>query len=293
MPKIKNILFPVDFSERACGAAPFVAAFMNRFGAKATLLHVVEPMPYVGYADGGPMMGGAPMAVDLEALQAEAQVYLAQSLLKEFEKLPVKRVVEIGNAAETIIRFAESDASDLIMMPTHGYGPFRSLLLGSVASKVLHDAWCPVWTATHTKAPPAKNHLPCGSVLCAVDGSDNSLSVLQWAADFAKQAGALMRVLHVIPGPGEWINRTLDIDLEKELRRRARTMIEKLQVAAGIDVPICINVGELATTIEDEVKAHETDALIIGRGALHKKLGRLRAHSYQIIRTAPCPVISV
>lgn len=30
------------------------------------------------------------------------------------------------------------------MMPTHGYGLFRSLLIGSVTAKVLHDAKCPI-----------------------------------------------------------------------------------------------------------------------------------------------------
>ncbi len=40
-------------------------------------------------------------------------------------------------------------------MPTHGYGPFRRFILGSVTAKVLHDADCPVWTGVHLEeAPP-------------------------------------------------------------------------------------------------------------------------------------------
>jgi hypothetical protein len=34
----------------------------------------------------------------------------------------------------------------MILMPTHGYGPFRQMLLGSVTAKVLHDSKCPVLT---------------------------------------------------------------------------------------------------------------------------------------------------
>ena len=56
---------------------------------------------------------------------------------------------------------------------------------------------------------------------------------------------------------------------------------------------IGIGVGDIAATIKKEAIGHGADALIIGRGILHETLGRLRAHSYQIIRTAPCPVISV
>jgi nucleotide-binding universal stress UspA family protein len=287
MPQIKNILFPVDFSDRTCSASSFVVSFMKRFSAKATLLHVVEPVPYAAYAV------ETPMVVDLEALQSDAQEYLERSLIREFEGLPVKRVVEVGEAAEVITRFAESDNSDLIMMPTHGYGPFRRFLLGSVASKVLHDARCPVWTAAHAEEPPLKQHVSCRSVLCAVDGSDNSLSVLQWASEFAKDAEATLRLVHVIPGPGEWLGRTVDVDFEGELRKQARTMIEKLANSAGIDAPICIGVGDIGPTIKKEAVGHGADLVIIGRGTLHEKLGRLRAHSYQIVRTAPCPVISV
>ena len=46
-------------------------------------------------------------------------------------------------------KWAKANQIDLIMMPTHGYGRFRALLLGSVTAKVLHDADCPVWTAVH------------------------------------------------------------------------------------------------------------------------------------------------
>jgi nucleotide-binding universal stress UspA family protein len=287
MPQIKNILFPVDFSERTCSASSFVVALMKRFKAKATLLHVVEPVPYTAYAD------EIPLALDLDTLQGDAQAYLEHSLIKEFENLPVKRVVEIGGAAEVITQYADRDNADLIMMPTHGYGPFRGFLLGSVASKVLHDTRCPVWTATHTEEPPLKQHLPCKIVLCAVDGSDNSLPVLDWAAEFAKDAGASLRLVHVIPGPGDWMSPTFDAKFETELQRHARMKIENIAGKAGIDAPICIAAGEVGPTIKKEAIAHGADALIIGRGTIHEKLGRLRTHSYQLVRTAPCPVISV
>ena len=38
MPRIKHILFPVDFSERSDGAAPFVAAMAAKYDAQVTLL---------------------------------------------------------------------------------------------------------------------------------------------------------------------------------------------------------------------------------------------------------------
>ena len=49
-------------------------------------------------------------------------------------------------------------------MPTHGFGPLRRFLLGSVAAKVLHDAQCPVWTSVHTDAPFGPQRVPNGSL---------------------------------------------------------------------------------------------------------------------------------
>jgi hypothetical protein len=45
----------------------------------------------------------------------------------------------LGDPAHAITDFVASNKVDLVMMPTHGYGPFRQLLLGSVTAKVLHD----------------------------------------------------------------------------------------------------------------------------------------------------------
>ncbi len=53
---------------------------------------------------------------------------------------------------------------DLIMMPTHGGRHFRSLLIGSVTAKVLHDVRCPVWTWSRGFAKPVRvEHWPARS----------------------------------------------------------------------------------------------------------------------------------
>jgi nucleotide-binding universal stress UspA family protein len=107
-PKIKNILFPVDFSERACGSAPFVAGLAKQFGAKVTVLHAVDFTSYVVCAEGPPIIP------NLDTLRDEAQAHLNSSLHREFHDLPVKRIAQIGSAAETIVRFAETGDADLM-----------------------------------------------------------------------------------------------------------------------------------------------------------------------------------
>ena len=58
----------------------------------------------------------------------------------------IERVSAQGAATSHIANWAAEPDLDLIVMGTHGYGALRSLLLGSVTMKVLHDVSCPVWT---------------------------------------------------------------------------------------------------------------------------------------------------
>src|SRR5580692_5393075 len=154
MLTIKHILFPVDFSERTCGAAPFVGAMASRFGAHVTLMGVAPPIPFGGMVDPSGLV-----VMDLDELRSDLQDRLDGVLVKEFAHLSVQRIAELGDPAQVITQFAHSEGVDLIMMPTHGYGPFRRLLLGSVTAKVLHDAQCPVWTGAHMEKPPMHQHL--------------------------------------------------------------------------------------------------------------------------------------
>ena len=52
--------------------------------------------------------------------------------------------VREGSAAEEILKVAESERPDLIVMATHGRTSVRRLLLGSVTEKIVRTAPCPV-----------------------------------------------------------------------------------------------------------------------------------------------------
>jgi nucleotide-binding universal stress UspA family protein len=288
MLTIKEILFPIDFSERTCGAAPFVRAFAEQFGARVTLMSVAPPLWYAAMGD-----VGTPVYIDPDELRADLQARLERSLVKELGQLPVERVAEVGDPAETITRYAHTQGVDLIMMPTHGYGPFRSLLLGSVTAKVLHDSQCPVWTGAHMEGSPGRDHVKPHNVLCAVDGSPKSVPMMEWAAGFAKRSGAAMRIVTVVPTVEGWPERQMDREMVAEEVKMARERIAYLQREAGIDVPLCVAVGNIPEAVCEEARRHAAGLIVIGRGLLHETFGRLRTHSYGIIRQAPCPVVSV
>jgi nucleotide-binding universal stress UspA family protein len=288
MTGFKHILFPIDFSDRCCGAVPFVDAMASRYSAKITLISVAEPMYYAGMGDpGGPIM------INIDTILSDLKERLDNALTREFAHLSVGRIAELGDPARVIAEFAHANGVDLIMMPTHGYGPFRRLLLGSVTAKVLHDAECPVWTAAHVEERPCQNHLACRSILCAVDGTPKSVPLMQWAAAIAKDVGATLRLVHVITELNRSNIHGFDEAYDRDLFQRASRAILELKEIANVDVPHCTIGGDVVAGVHEEAVRHAADLVVIGRGVLHETLGRLRTHSYGIIRQSPCPVLSV
>jgi nucleotide-binding universal stress UspA family protein len=286
--KFTHLLFPVDFSERTNDAAPYVEAMANRFDAKVTIFHVIEP-----FWEG---MGGEFAAFDgscIQCLQDELRSQLNSFGKRHMPDVNYEVCVEEGEPGGVITRFAHEQQVDLIMMPSHGYGPFRSLLLGSVTAKVLHDAQCPVWTGAHLEGAPNARHLDCRNIVCAVDLGPRTVSLMQWAEQLSQSLNAGLRFIHAIPGVESWPNRQFDREFEEELRRNAHERFEAFQKEAGISARICIVAGNVANVVEQEARRHEADMIVIGRGCIQGKLGRLRTHAYGIIRQAPCPVISI
>ena len=285
MPSFKHILFPVDFSEQDSRIAPYVVCMARRYGARVTMLHAVE-IPIVGYPDG--MYTG----FDFQGMLEQGKQRVESFLANEFHHIPTTRLMLEGDPAWRIGEYAEKEKVDLIMMPTHGYGPFRRFLLGSVTAKVLHDVKCPVWTSAHT---PEKLAPPAGyRNVCAVDISSDNLPLLRWATLFACEQGATLKLVHAIPAakvpgalePEGGTFRTFLFDM-------ARQQIRKLQQEAGTNVETVLEGGDVAHVVRKAAEANECDAVVIGRGVIHELFGRMRTNVYSIIREAPCPVISV
>ena len=197
-----------------------------------------------------------------------------------------------GDAAQIIDDYAQEMGMDLIMMPTHGYGLFRTLLLGSVTAKVLHDTPCPVWTGVHMEDAPAVSS-EFATIMCAVDRTEDSVATMRFAGRLAQDNHAKLFLVHAVPGSEIAPDKYFDRDLRQYLEQEARKAIAQLQEAAGVAAHLCLGAGEVSHVVRDSALGHSADLVVIGRGLATRTLGRLRSSVYSIIRDAPCPVISV
>lgn len=284
--KFHHILFPIDFSERCIAAASHVAEMAGRFGSEVTLLHVAAAAAEYDPATGMPIVAEPTFVMDWEVRQ-QLEAF-AKRHLKDIKPLPV---VARGETAAAIAKFAGERNVDLIMMPSHGYGPFRRLLLGSVTAKVLHDAQCPVWTGAHVEQNLPTDNLPCLSVICAVDLGPCAKRLMSWSSELATALHATLQFVHAV-SPGISSSPAEAIPFQ-DLCEDAYEAIQKMQEEVGLQKAVLVGVGDPAAVIRQEATRFRADLIVIGRGCIGGVLGHFRTHAYSIIREAACPVISV
>jgi universal stress protein A len=139
----KKILFPTDFSTAAEAGLAEAESLARARGAKLIILHVQEPiMGYDGPLDYGPI---------------EATGELLKKMLRDVT--PTDRTVcveprlTMGDPATEIIRVANEENVDMIVMGTHGRTGLSRFFMGSVAEQVIRHAACPVLTYRARKQP--------------------------------------------------------------------------------------------------------------------------------------------
>jgi universal stress protein A len=138
--KLTSILVPTDFSEASTKALVYAAAFARQFGAKITLLHVVEPIATPDFDS------SFPLALEDAAVDAHCKRRL-ETLATEhgFDPAVVEKIlVRHGRAFHEIATAAKSMSIDLIIISTHGYTGLKHTFMGSTAERVVRHAGCPV-----------------------------------------------------------------------------------------------------------------------------------------------------
>ncbi len=158
MLPFKKILCPTDFSEPSYKALKVANELAQHFSADLYLVHVVAPIPRLEITEvpevpGGPYDLNIPL--HLEKLEEEATQRLNRvAKEKTSREVMAHNIVVHGRAADEIVRIADKEKVDLIVMSTHGETGWEHLLFGSVTDKVVRIAKHPVLTI---RAPRGKS----------------------------------------------------------------------------------------------------------------------------------------
>jgi nucleotide-binding universal stress UspA family protein len=286
MLPFRRILFPVDYSEACNRVVPYVRETAGHFGAAITVVHACGPVTAT-YLE--PPMGGLDLASQVKAYEEERLKDFARECLDP----SVERVVALGEPGTVIQDVVRRNGTDLVMMPTHGGGHLRRLLLGSVTTKVLHDVSAAVWTIT-AKALERHKPGPYRSILCALElaPDDESAAVVVAGSALAKSYGAALRLAHVVTTPRS----TFEVDFApflKDLINAADAQLRQLKASLQVDAPHQILEGNVADGVRRAAEEASADLIVVGRGHAQGTISRVWSDLYTVVREAPCPVLSI
>ena len=141
MSDYTHILMAIDFTKSADQVLAKARDITQRNNAKLSLLHVVEYMPPVDYAN-DPMVSN--WVVNDNEMLEQAKKSL-QNFSKQHNLKDVNLNVLFGRPKYVIAQYVKDHQCDLVIIGSHGRHGI-SLLLGSTASAVLHEMPCDILT---------------------------------------------------------------------------------------------------------------------------------------------------
>jgi len=138
---MRRLLVPFDGSDNALRALRYAISLAKQNGPVEIYVVTAHDEPDI-YGEIAMYVSRGTMA-DLQRQKSESRLVVAEQVLKE-AAVPYEKEILIGNIAEVIARRADELGCDGIVMGTRGMTAIGSLVMGSVAMKVVHAANVPV-----------------------------------------------------------------------------------------------------------------------------------------------------
>ena len=283
-----RILVPTDFSRASEAALAHARILAESTGATLHLLHVVNKASL------------ATVPADPREYESAAYEQLQQWLSSEGPD-GILLVVERSEVpADEITRYARAHDIDLIVMGTHGRGRVAHFLLGSVAEKVARTAPCPVLTMRGTSGTRATRR---PRILVPTDFSPCADAALDCANQMAARVRTSICLLHVIYRPaigvtfGSELGAPESLETRQDQMENARIELGRRMLAdsrSRLAMTADIVFGTSAAMISAYAADHDFDMIVMGThgrsGIAHLLMGSV---AESVVRTAPCPVLTV
>ena len=141
MKAIKKILYPTDFSDNSRPAFMYALLLAEKFGAKLFIQHVFSEERTL---DPIFVAGGFKIDKMWSYMQENFIPMVKKFVGNEAKDVEYEAVLSNGKPCDEIIRFAERENIDMIVMGTHGETGLEHFMIGSVAERVLRKSHIPV-----------------------------------------------------------------------------------------------------------------------------------------------------
>lgn len=148
--RFRKILFSTDFSTCSDAALHMATSLARDSGGRLLIVHVEEPPMVYGY--GAAYYGALDPGV-------EQQREMLERLVPDDPQVPYEHRLIQGAPADAIVRLANEESVDLIVMGTHGRTGITRVLMGSVAEDVVRHAQCSVLTFKQPHENPQQEEM--------------------------------------------------------------------------------------------------------------------------------------
>ena len=293
MHGMRNILFATDFSDSARHALRYALALAKREGGALHFLHVMEPERNT--APGIERPDAPANAVDQVRAALDELAEQANGL-----GVSVECHVRHGKPWREIVDEAQESGVDLVLIASHGHGGFEHVVFGGTCERVVRLSRVPVLTIKdpeHEFVQEGSTKVHLQRVLCPYDFSDYSKLALPAAAVLCRSFDATLVLAHVMYPYLEFPNFSGE-NMSPPLIMPAHPAREALtKVAAGIEgvrTEVQVFTGVPHRELKGFMEDSAVDLVVMAThghtGIAHMLLGSV---AEKILRTAPCPVLTV
>ena len=208
MTPIATILVATDFSPDGNNAVWRAALLARQLDAQLRLMHVVHTAGFK------PLRHWLlrPIDIDLQAAQARATLRQLSAEISRRHDVTAAVEVRVGDPYEELVR--ASAQADLLVLGQRGRKPWKSLVIGGTAERMLHSSRTPVLVVKR------KADAPYRRVLVPVDLTPHSDAAVQVGASLAPSAG--IEVFHAIESAREAVLREAGVTQTVLREARAR-----------------------------------------------------------------------
>ncbi|HET7037901.1 MAG TPA: universal stress protein, partial [Thermomicrobiaceae bacterium] len=191
----ETILLPLDGSALSEAAVPYAVALARLTRARLVLLRVLEETAPVFDTAGRDMI---PLDENNPRIELQSPAMLAPVIARlSGEGLQPSAVVRLGDPSEEILAEAAQQPHPAIVMTSHGRGGLGRVVTGSVATRVLRHASCPVLIVRPQGQTMPPEPVQLRRLVVPLDGSPLSERALPLAGAIARASGAALQLVRV------------------------------------------------------------------------------------------------
>jgi nucleotide-binding universal stress UspA family protein len=245
-----TIVCGVDTSNAAEAVADTAQWLARALGARLLVLHVTEK----------PTTDGDELLASLRE-----RLSLSADDVRETEGAPAERLLEA----------VEHEGAELLVVGSRGRGPVHSAVFGSVSRQLATDAGCPVVVVPPDAEAPSRSESVPASIVCGVDGSDQSTATAQLASALARRMGYRLVVVHALANlrsyasyPGARGTAPGPSAQPDTAERLAREIVEGAVAAVGGEATGVVETGAPWDVLQDVADREDGQLLVVAARGL-------------------------